>query len=95
MSQRQQVKVLLKITYFKRTGKYYTDATDDFTVDECEGGTPAMYQLSDNIKAIRDSGDIPLPGLCGGWDGFILIDCDNGYPCLIVPKDILEFEKGT
>jgi hypothetical protein len=52
---------------------------------------PYMNDVIDFIRAIRDqSTDAKwksLPGLCtANWDGYILINCEDGFPCLILPN---------
>lgn len=80
------------VTYFKANGKYYTDATfqrEFRTVNDGKGVD--MHDVTAYIRGERDSGgQEALPGLSGeGWDGFILVDCKQGYPCLILPSSSL------
>ena len=75
-----------RVQYFKPSGKFYTDAVFDY---ECRytGETAYMPDAVAKIRGLRDcGGPEALPGLCGdGWSGFIHIDCDDGYPCLLTP----------
>jgi hypothetical protein len=63
------------VRYFKKdTGKFYV--SDRFEI-ECQvieaSGGPYMYDVKDHIDKLRYEG-VPLPGLSGSWDGFILVD---------------------
>ena len=75
------------LTYFKPNGKYYTDTVVQLeakTLDEdCDA--PYMYDIFDQVRARRSIA--ALPGLqSGSWDGPILVDCEEGYPGLIMPE---------
>lgn len=73
-----------KVTYFKPSGKYYTDGHFDLEVDACgPTETPYMQQAVDHVKALRDGPPCAMPGLATQWRGYILIDCEHGFPCLI------------
>lgn len=77
----------IKITYFKDTGKLYTSAEHTGEFDACDpDGCCYMLGVKDWVKRLRCEGK--LPGLQSGrWDdGYILIDCFEGYPCLILPE---------
>lgn len=81
------------ITYFKPSGKFYTSATEEREIRVCENTeVPYMNDYCSRIRGLRDSqGQEGLPGLSGsGWDGFILVNCEEGYPCLILPPKELE-----
>lgn len=77
-----------KILYFKPNGKFYTDAEVSWKIQFCEGNTTIyMADACEKLRGLRDSGGPnALPGLCGeGWKGFIMIDSEDGFPCLILP----------
>lgn len=83
----------IKVTYFKSSGKYYTE--DEFKrkfryVGDKNNPTCYMNDVTAYIRGLRQcDGQGSLPGLAstGGWDGFILVECDKGVPCLIIPSD--------
>lgn len=63
------------ITYFKPSGKYYTD--DFVTLEESDN-----YHLYDFVQNLNNSRS--LPGLQSGtWEGYILIEDKNEVPHLI------------
>lgn len=71
----------VKLTYFKRSGKYYSDG-------EYVSGTENMWGLFDEVRALQRNGE--LPGLIegGGKEFFIHVDPVEhpmGYPALIHP----------
>jgi hypothetical protein len=75
-----------KVTYFKPSGKYYTHGTFDLECTNCgteEHPTAYMITVVDHMKAMRDRRDAVMPGLTGCWHGHILVECDQGFPCLI------------
>jgi hypothetical protein len=86
------------ISYFKPNGKYYLEEEVMWVVSDCgsemqEAGfltPPTAYipEAVDKLKSLRDSTEAnALPGLKGtGWDGPILITCEDAYPCLILPR---------
>jgi hypothetical protein len=75
--------VEIHITYFKDTGKFYTAAVYPMEVELINGTIVPMFKVSQHLKQLRQQSQ--LPGLVGGWDSFILIDAENGYPCLMLP----------
>lgn len=85
-------KFTFRIVYFKPSGKFYIEKKVRWTVRDC--GTPKrptayMYEATDRIQELRDSGG--LPGLCGeGWDGPILVECKEGFPVLVMPVETKE-----
>ena len=78
-----------KLTYFKPSGKYYTDVTFRREV-RCIGATAYMHDAAAHVRGLRDSGGqgamYGLSEATEGWDGFILLECADGYPCLIIPE---------
>ena len=71
----------IRIVYFKPSGTFYTEST--FTVEDVGISiTCDMTAVARSIRQCRKLKD--LPGLAGGWEGPILIDCDDGYPVLIL-----------
>jgi hypothetical protein len=81
----------IKLTYFKTSGKYYTSATFSRKFRTClnDTETPYMNDVASHVRGLRDSGgQDAMPGLSGeGWEGYILIECDEGFPVLILPKN--------
>jgi hypothetical protein len=68
-------KLRCKFTYFKCSGKFYTNA---------EGVIPTEQWLAtrETIRLVNDG----MPGLSGdGSEFFILLDPPEGYPMLIHP----------
>lgn len=77
----------IKVSYFKPSGKYHIHTTfkKEFETINCDPYTVSMQSVVEHIKGIKSPQT--LPGLItSNWDGFILVDCEQGYPCLIVPE---------
>jgi len=72
-------KRLVILTYFKGTGKFYTDGA---YVSEKE----IDYEIYDEVKTMQQQNN--LPGLTGSWDGYCLIDPELGVRHLL---DFTEF----
>jgi hypothetical protein len=75
----------VRLVYFKPSGKLYASAevTREFAT------TAAGCYMNDVTDWVRRSqgGGLPLPGLASDrWGGPILVDCDEGFPCLILPR---------
>lgn len=76
----------IKVTYFKPSGKYYTDTMVDREVRVEAGNSCNMNDVVAWLRGHQRYGGGGLPGLASGcWDGPILVDCSEGYPCLILP----------
>lgn len=77
------------IQYFKVSGKYYGSEEDfEYELDCCGTEDPSAYmsEMCDLLRQWNKEGK--LPGLRSGtWNGPILVDCEQGYPCLILSKD--------
>lgn len=77
----------VKLTYFKQSGKYYTTGTYNSEVEPYNVGTERkianMCGIVDEVKDKRLMNN--LPGLNCGDSFFILVDCEDGYPCLLHP----------
>lgn len=88
LAYKQRKTFTILITYFKNTGKLYaTEEVDrDFRCNDA--GNCYMPDVVAWIRGLRDNGDEgPLSGLdCYGWSGYIVVDCEYGYQCLILPK---------
>jgi hypothetical protein len=73
-------KIFVKLTYFKESGKYYSEGT-------CYVEHRPLNEIWEDIKNMEI-----LPGLAGNWpNGFILInvpDHEHSHPHLIVRKGI-------
>lgn len=79
-------KFTIKIIYFKASGKCY--ATEEYRGDfeECSPGMCYMHDVIDWMKALRSAGKV-MSGLSGCWDeGYIMLDCEEGFPCLLIPE---------
>ena len=87
MSKETKATFTIEITYFKRSGKFYTTTTEGHEFRAIPTGNVYMHDVAAWIRGLRDSGGPgAMPGLSGdGWDGFILLDCDQGFPVLILP----------
>ena len=69
----------IKVNYFMEYGKWKYPA-------EYESTRPAMWEVAEEFKQLR--AEKKLPGLASGnWDGFILLDSDEGYPMMILPVE--------
>lgn len=81
---------VIKLTYFKESGKFYTNAQFEGIFERIgDHGQPIIGPyMNDVVEQVRGYiKDKTLPGLqSGSWDGPILVDCDLGYPCLILPR---------
>ncbi len=91
MSETRQRLFKIHIVYFKDTGKYYSDANMEKEFTDCgpDVDHPSCYmqEVKDWIRECRKEGK--LPGLRDGvkWpDGYITVDCEDGFPCLILPE---------
>lgn len=95
------VKALLniKLTYFKESGKYYDSADFFRDFEDChlplrapEVSAP-MAAVCEEVRRMSAQG--VLPGLASGqWEeGFILVDCAQGYPCLLKMTGQSEFQQ--
>lgn len=78
------------VTYFRASGKYYTHAEFEREVrvtgkqgDDHRG--PMMWDVEAHFVGLRDNGGqgAAMPGLSTVWRGHILIECAEGFPCLI------------
>lgn len=77
----------IKITYFKPSGKYYTDTTVDRDVRVIGTNGCNMNDVVAWLRGHQRDGGGGLPGLRNGtWHGPIMVDCSEGYPCLILPQ---------
>lgn len=71
------------------------DAGSKQTVHPVDGGEPClsspsayMHDAVDEIERLRDTPGCKLPGLSGNrWNGPILIECQDGFPVLVMPKE--------
>jgi hypothetical protein len=73
---------LVKLVYFRRSGKYYTEG--ELHVD----GSLAIFQIWDHVRALRARGR--LPGLVDGAGKEFIIFVDapghrNEHPHLLMP----------
>lgn len=81
-----------EIWYFKESGKFYTEAKVTWSMENIatdgQPPTPAMWHAVAKLRGLRDNGGPEaLPGLCcNGWPGPIVINCEQGFPCLLMPN---------
>lgn len=69
---------VIELTYFKDSGKFYSEAKFHTDVES--------FNVGQAVRNLRDRGT--LPGLANGtWDGPILAT-DDGFPFLIMPKEV-------
>ena len=73
--------VKVKLTYFKPSGKYYTDGEFEMEVEDCSksGGDagkniPYLYDILAKVRDMNRCG--PVPGLSTNWDGPILVNTE-------------------
>lgn len=86
-NEREQVLVKLeplRVTYFKKSGKYYTSAECEVTTSLLFNTTVDMYKEREVLLNKLKLGQ-PMPGLEGAWqNGFIVIEHEQaGFPMLI------------
>ncbi|QSM00860.1 hypothetical protein YerA41_159 [Yersinia phage YerA41] len=71
--------IKVKLTYFKRSGKYYTEG-------EYESEHKWLHDITDEIRKMRSEGK--LPGINGAGEDFIIHvdmgDAETAVPALIV-----------
>ncbi|BES79973.1 hypothetical protein [Yersinia phage vB_Yru_GN1] len=71
--------IKVKLTYFKRSGKYYTEG-------EYESEHKWLHDITDEIHKMRSEGK--LPGINGAGEDFIIHvdmgDTETAVPALIV-----------
>lgn len=76
----------VKLTYFKNTGKFYTDATcrrAELGVDDDAYG----FEVHSRVQTLRKQG-ASLPGLSTSWTtGYVLIECEPDEPQLLFPLE--------
>lgn len=72
-----QSKILVKLTFFKESGKYYSSG-------EYESEKQHMFEIFSEVKEMRRT---KVTGLIGGWNGPVLVEApkfNQGYPGLIL-----------
>ena len=85
-----------KVIYFKDSGKSYISESFFLEADNCASpGYPVIAYMQDAVDHLKKANQEGfLPGLQSGkWDGHILVTCEYGYPCLIIPDVILTFVR--
>ena len=76
--------VVVNLTYFKPSGKFYSEASFVLEVDWVNPGLPYMYEIFQHVRDLMITHE--LPGLApGSWDGMIHVACADGlgYPGII------------
>ncbi len=91
--EREKKEFTFEIWYFKANGKFYTGVTVSWPIRDLSD-TPGHLSACMNdavakLRGLRDTGGPnALPGLSSsGWEGFIVINCEHGCPCLIRPNE--------
>lgn len=73
----------VKVTYFKRTGKYYSSDTFECPLVE----TAPLYRYWEHVNELRAAGN--APGLIGGGRDFIVAvdvpEHPHAHPHLLMP----------
>jgi hypothetical protein len=73
--------------YFKPSGKFYTSADFNLTVQSIDTGGGEIPYMQDAVDYFKERRG-PFPGLQSGrWDGPIVVNCEDGFPCLIPGRD--------
>ena len=76
-SRKEDYKILVKLTYFKSNGKYYSEGEymEDYIL---------LYEIWENVEKMEKH-----PGLSGRWKGMILIDVPehvHNHPHVLLAK---------
>lgn len=72
------MKIKVRFTYYKRTGKHYSSGVAWYETDDFPG---CIYPREFGYRALQLKA---LPGLLGGtWDGPFTVEC-KGYPELCI-----------
>lgn len=75
--------------YFHPNGKFHSQAYETWELRTIDGGTkPNMQDALAKLRGLRDSGGQEgMPGgLDEGWLGPIMIQCESGFPQLLLPR---------
>lgn len=91
----------VKLTYFKKGGKYVTEGVFSQVFNDCrlllDGSIQAyMPEICERVRVKNILG--LLPGLDSGFfeEGHILVECEQGYPCLLeAPLLMTQEEKNA
>ena len=67
----------VKLTYFKRSGKYYTDYIYETKKEHC-------FQIFEEVIEKRDNGTLPMSG--DHWNILVEPQGENGYPAMVFAK---------
>lgn len=76
-----------EINYFKPSGKWYLSAEFEVMCEVIGNDQPYYNDATDYIRNCQKVGK-PLPGLIGGWSGYITLQYQDSYPTLIVPPNV-------
>ena len=75
----------IKVAYFKRSGKYYTDATFEAS-DACVSEDEKWLNMDKVVDQFRAT--YPAPGLSSdGLEFYKVFTAEDGYPVLIKPME--------
>jgi hypothetical protein len=91
-SEKQEFEI--EMYYFKRDGKFdgFARFKREFRVAGHFKPNCFMPDVVAHVRGLRDSGG--QGALYGrsiydeGWDGYILVNCKEGYPVLILPNEV-------
>ena len=71
----------IKCTYFKDTGKFYTEGEEEFDYDTLLKGLIYPREIGGRLKEL-----CRLPGLQSGtWNGPFVVEPEDTYPELVLP----------
>lgn len=81
-----------RITYFKPNGHYYHETEVEWEIHSTgdKHTIPMMHDAANKLRGLRGNGPDSMPGLgvdASDWYGYILIDCNRGFPVLILPEE--------
>lgn len=94
----QNVSVRISLRYFKDTGKAYACGSlyGSFQAQFPPNSPTCVVYMPDVVRRVLEL-DLQqeLPGLnSGSWlyqGGYILVDCEHGYPVLVLPEHKLGY----
>lgn len=89
MERQEKKKFVFHIDYFKESGKWYTSANYEYECATIHNGHPYMDDVVTHIQGLRDfGGRDAMPGLSGGWNGYITVRYSDSFPTLILAKKV-------
>lgn len=88
MSDIKNRKVEVHLSFFKPSGKFSHDETYTATYEtivqcrDCDTHVVYMSTVFDDLRERARNRQLPCVNQ-GTWNGYIFVNCDNGYPGLI------------